>query len=1034
MRRQKIMSILLICVLGLCSCGNPRIAELQKQLEELQTENEELNVKLEQLEEGLITVVPTEVPMESPAVSTSKPTARPVTKPGHTATPKPTEMVKLTATPRPTTTPKPTATVRPTTTPQPTATLKPTTVPIAPLQVTRHCAEAATVDGVEPYSEHWFMNMQHISADLSSASALAFSLTFSNATVFPGEDKLPKGYEPETLLEWGKYPGLNIDILHKYGFTGKGSVVAYVDQPIRGHEQYDNINLHYINNTDNDSSMHGPAVLSLLAGEDIGTAPEAEVYYYAHSSWYADQTTHAECLYQIIEQNKHLPKDKKITMVGFSDNIDPSEKNMEAFETAVKACEDAGIMVWFCGEYAPAMYFPYSDKNNYQNLVPDHWWGNHTSENVYVPSAGRTTAQENWGGEYIYWASGGLSWTMPYVLGLYGIANEINPELTQNELRTLLKETAYKHNGMNIVNPVGFISEVLRNVGRKAEAQAMQDEVIARTKYIYAIMDTTAMSEADLKAVADYLASITDATVLVVDAAYFANAEELYTAMRQDAKERGGTVAGVQIFGTASMVPAFDIKYKVQMIDGVDEGGIFLSDLFYGNFENDSEEISSGYNVMDHFEEDWDVTLAPNWPVVRLPLSKGEYSAFFEKYTEFAQNTGLEQLNLVNFSNPIFKQSNHTDDMGSFINRMENEFGLLDVPYRLYGNLKGQYPVNTDVKGGFVAENLKTENDKGIAEFIINSHGQWNNIDQCYFENGEEIRESLINMETINEVLDSNPYYLDCWTCLNGYGMENNLTTTALTGECVGMFSATTIISNNGVDCNASVPKMEKSNFYYFYYSYLKSLHEGASRSEAFYKAQRAYAQVLLNDSKNGIRIGEGNYQFNLYNLLAYHNFGVLEPNRAVAAFQSHGYIEQAGQSVPKETVVQGGNATAIRSNVILTDGEPIGTVKDIKWQEANHLTKGNVTIERITAQKLDNGYIRFSVDCTVTPMQWSAFNPPNGDKFMLIGEKTSGEREQLVYDIAEKDVKEVDMITMRFGFDDTNKFFLFFQTNSLTR
>ena len=196
------------------------------------------------------------------------------------------------------------------------------------------------VDGVEPYAEFWLDWENKVSADLSGAPGLAFSLTFSDQTKFSGA--LPTGYDPQALLEWGKYPGLNIDILQKHGFTGEGAVIAYVDQPIGKHEQYNTDKLHYTNNSGTYTSMHGPTVLSMLAGKDIGTAPEAEVWFYGHASWNLDQTTHAECLYQIIEQNEKLPEDRKIRMVGFSDNIDEREANPDAFREAVKACEDAG--------------------------------------------------------------------------------------------------------------------------------------------------------------------------------------------------------------------------------------------------------------------------------------------------------------------------------------------------------------------------------------------------------------------------------------------------------------------------------------------------------------------------------------------------------------------------------------------------------------------------------------------------------------------------------------------------------------------
>ena len=896
---------------------------------------------------------------------------------------------------------------------------------ITELSVTRSLPQIEAVDGVEPYATVWYTGKNNITADLSRAPALAYSLTIGDQTTFA---ELPSGYDPDALIEWGKAPGLNVDILHKYGFTGDGAVVAYVDQPIDDHAQYADIDLHYTNNTDSNNSMHGPAVLSLLAGKDIGTAPEAEVYYYAHASWEADQLTHAECLYQIIEQNKTLPEGKKITMVGFSDNIDSSEANAEAFEEAVAACEDAGIMVWFCGEYGGMSFLPMSDKNDYRNLVPEQWGGGRPSL-VYVPAAGRTTAATLYGTEYIYWSSGGLSWTMPYVLGLYGTAVEIDPDLTQDDLRALIVDTAYVHNGRKIINPTGFIAEVLMGVGRKAEARAMLAEVEARSRYLYAVMDTAAMSEADLEAVGTYLASITDAKVLVADSAAFANAEELYAALQADAAERTGEIVGVQIFGTPSMVPAFEVEYKVQMASAIDEGGTFLTDLFYSNFENDPEKIADGYNVCDHFAEDWDVDLVPQWPVARLPLEKGMYSAFMEKYMTFVGDTGLERPDLVNFSNPIFALDTHIDDMGIFLERMDSEFGLLDIPYRLYGNLVGDHPVSTDVIGGFTAENLAAENANGIAEFLINSHGQRNNIDKCYYVNGEEVRESLIHTDTIDTVLDDHPYYLDCWTCSNGYGMHNNLTTAALEGGCVGMFSATTTISNNGVDCNADLAEMAESNFYYFYYHYLKALHTGADRSAAFFEGQRAYAQALLADSADGITPA-ANYQFNLCNLLAYHNFGLLEPNHASAAFDASGSIGQSEESIPKD---EPDTEESNRAAMSMTNGQPAGDVIEPAYTERNNLQTVSFAVHSLQLQPLDNGYMRFRVAYSSdTEMYCSAFNPPDGSLFMRTGTISAAEDGLLEFDLKTVDLEAVDTVTMKFYVSGDEYFFVFFQTSEI--
>ena len=70
---------------------------------------------------------------------------------------------------------------------------------IQPLGLTRQLVQPQAVDGVEPYSEYWFGDSLTISADLSGAPALAYSLTFSDRTKFPAADQLPAGYDPEAL-------------------------------------------------------------------------------------------------------------------------------------------------------------------------------------------------------------------------------------------------------------------------------------------------------------------------------------------------------------------------------------------------------------------------------------------------------------------------------------------------------------------------------------------------------------------------------------------------------------------------------------------------------------------------------------------------------------------------------------------------------------------------------------------------------------------------------------------------------------------
>ncbi|MBQ5357070.1 MAG: hypothetical protein IIU57_02440, partial [Oscillospiraceae bacterium] len=623
---------------------------------------------------------------------------------------------------------------------------------------------------------------------------------------------------------------------------------------------------------------------------------------------------------------------------------------------------------------------------------------------VVVPTGGRTTAATDFGAEYIYWASGGLSWAMPYVLGLYAIAGEIDPDITKIELKEKLFSTSTRNvNGYYIINPVGFIAEILRGVGKEEEASMLLEEVQKRTEYFYAIFNTEMMTEADIKAIDLYLSNIIDAKVIKVDARDFDTAKELYIALKNDISERKGTVSGIQIFGNSDIVPSFKVNYRVEMKEAIDEGGEFLSDLFYGNFENDPEIISEGYSAYDHFSKNLEVDFIPQWPVARLPLAKGEFSTFLKKYTDFEKETKLERLDLVNFSNPIFATHNPIDDMGAFLNRAKKEFGILDTDYRLYGNLDGDYPVSTKVLGNFTAENLSIENETGMAEFIISTHGQWDNVDRCFYIDGEEKRESLMNMSNINHILDENYYYLDMWTCLNGYDMKNNITSKALNGKCVGMFSATAVISNNGVHWDASLSEMQRSNFYWFYYNYLKALDEGESRSDSFFLAQEAYAKAVFEDAKNPMRY-DANYQFNVGNLLAYHNFGLIEKTSLIE--RSEKIIAEARPEDPNSAFA-----------VDYTDEKysKIIDYEDYFYTIGSKFEKGEIFC--VGFERTEEGFVvcldaLFEGGAIIT-----CFAHPKGDKYYADTISVKGERKIYVFEITCNELDEIEEIKIMLNF-----------------
>jgi len=288
------------------------------------------------------------------------------------------------------------------------------------------------------------------------------TLTFNKETIWPKSSRMPKRCDPDELLTKAMNPGLGVRKLHEQGITGKGVNVAIIDQPMYlDHPEFvGKILKYYDTGCGSQSSMHGPAVASLLVGTNCGTAPDARVYYAAVPSWKRDTAYEAKALNWIIEENKDLPASQKIRVVSVSaasSSPNVRDKNQHMWGRARARAEAAGIMVLDCtSEYG------FIGKCWYNARVPesvrrctpgDPRYDFNITDHLLVPSAPRTTAEEYDKGDcsYQYCGSGGLSWSIPYCAGVLALGWQIRPDLTQEQMRELLFKSAYeKRKGLNV--------------------------------------------------------------------------------------------------------------------------------------------------------------------------------------------------------------------------------------------------------------------------------------------------------------------------------------------------------------------------------------------------------------------------------------------------------------------------------------------------------------------------------------------------------------------------------------------------------
>ena len=209
-----------------------------------------------------------------------------------------------------------------------------------------------------------------------------------------------------------------------------------------------------------------------------------------------------------------------------------------------------------------------------------------------------------------------------------------------------------------------------------------------------------------------------------------------------------------------------------------------------------------------------------------------------------------------------------------------------------------------------------------------------------------------------------------------------------------------------------------KKSFYNFFYNYFKALHGGATRSQAFFIGQKEYAKTLIASSKMSIS-EDKNYQLNLYNLIAYHNFGVIEPNVVALSFcNSEGYINKTSEQV-KKIRKEAGKISWDWEDFRFTGGKPAGNLKKINYDIKNKLADNKTgTIHSFTAQLLDNGHIRFAIEYTVPEnMEIRVYNQPKGNfiAYKKDEQKTSKDKSKFEFDISNEKIAKVSDICVRF-------------------
>jgi hypothetical protein len=358
------------------------------------------------------------------------------------------------------------------------------------------------------------VNLEHCDLsefDLSDKFDILIRSDFDTKTIWP--DKLPESFDPVQIMENGKNPGLQIRSLHRRGITGKGVGVAIIDFPLlTRHEEYKKRLKLYkeINTVHKEAHIHGTSMTSLAAGKNIGTAPEASLYFIGTFNMAPRKkgetkaplnfSNEAEAVNRILEINEKLPEAKKIRVLSISASWAPENEGHQKMMEAVNRAKAEGIFV-ISGNlfetYNYEFYFHGLDRDPLENpddfssykVIPwDEWMSllgrsrfpqfmdmyeesvekDLKLEVLLVPIYSRTMASPTGRGVYTFSRSGGWSMVPPYLAGIYALACQVRPEITpetfwQKALETGEKRIIHKGNKEipgKIVNPVRLIESI----------------------------------------------------------------------------------------------------------------------------------------------------------------------------------------------------------------------------------------------------------------------------------------------------------------------------------------------------------------------------------------------------------------------------------------------------------------------------------------------------------------------------------------------------------------------------------------------
>jgi hypothetical protein len=301
---------------------------------------------------------------------------------------------------------------------------------------------------------------------------------------------------PSVRTALAKDPGLGVRDLHQQGIDGRGVSVAILDGRLRrDHVEYAARLVHYEELDDfGDRPLepHGTGMASLLVGATIGTAPGADLHYFALDFTRLTPVHLAAAIDHVVAYNRGLPEVDRVRLLSVSTGFRGAER--APVDAAARRALDEGLFVLMSvfpvAHLDPPLAIrtvgcaPWRDCDDPRHFAVSPGEkayaraqgttvaatsarrAEHDREaglvTLYVPGNRRTLAGSRHARDFVYDVEGGDSEWPPYLCGVLAMALQAAPELAATELAALLAEGVSEvGHGTRLVDPERVVALAL---------------------------------------------------------------------------------------------------------------------------------------------------------------------------------------------------------------------------------------------------------------------------------------------------------------------------------------------------------------------------------------------------------------------------------------------------------------------------------------------------------------------------------------------------------------------------------------------